>query len=231
MPSSQGEDATVKIGIGKAAGWLIGIAVVLGLMASPAAALTISDLPSLGSALLTYGPIEIQDINEDHGALTTSVYSNGSGGYVYVAELAPIVEGVRKFHTSFAAGIQGFTGNAGWSYTDAKNAGSLDGTGIGAFTLTDPFLSGDLEWTAVGFGVQNWSSKTPIRFWFESNYFATLGNYDWYEMTNEFPGSGLGLAPDPNAVAPVPEPATLLLLASGLLIGGAWTRAGRRQTA
>lgn len=235
MPSAPREDATVKIRVRNVTRLAVGIAVVLGLMASPAAALPVTDLASvaLGGSVGYFSDMVWDPVEGNHGTLATRAYVS-SGGYVYVATLDPIVSGVKFFQTTFlnTGGVAGFTGLAGWSFSDAVAAGSA--TGGGAFTLGyKGDGSTDLLWTvrnAVdGFTVANWDNQAPIRFFFESTYAPGLNDY--YEMMNAVAGFAQGLAPDPNAPpATVPEPGTLLLLVSGLLAGGAWTRRVRRQT-
>lgn len=209
---------------------VVGVAVVLGLMASPAAALSVTgvDLATVALGGLAGGPMTstmFDPIEGNHGTLTTNVYHSASGGYIYVAELDPDVTGVSSFHTTFinTNGVAGFTGLAGWSFQDAVDAGASSGAGAFTLSIGDAPAPSDLLWRVAGFGATNWSSKTAVRFFFESTY--APGKADYYEMMNAVAGFGEGLAPDPTRA--VPEPGTLLLLASGLVAGGIWTRKAR----
>jgi hypothetical protein len=234
MPSSPREETTVKSRVREVVRLVVGIAVVLGLMASPAAATSVTgvDLGSiaLGGFVSSFSDMMWDPIEGNHGTLDTNAYHYGAN-YVYVATLTPIVMGVSSFHTTFlnTNGVAGFTGLAGWSFSDALTAGASSGSGAFTLTVGDAPDPSDLLWRVAAFGVNNWSSLTPIRFFFESTY--APGVNDYYEMMNAVTGFGQGLAPDPNApTASVPEPGTLLLLASGLLAGGVWTRRARHQT-
>lgn len=216
-------------------GLLVAVALVLGLLAGPAAALSVSDMPSsLGSLQATYGPVTVINSDpakpaEDHGRLTTSAYLEASGNYLYVAEFRPLVTGITNFGTAFGFnGIAGFTGRAGWSFADAGAAGGTlidNGSilpGSGSFMLLQG--GGNLVWFVMEDVSTFWSHYTPMHFFFESANGPGPAPYtlDWYTMTNQFAGQGSGLAP-------VPEPATLLLLSSGVLAAGAWTRWSRRR--
>ena len=204
------------------------VAVALAFLATPAAAVSLGgDLPGgLGAAVMSYGPVDVLNTNpldpfELHGTLTTNAYAYGAN-YLYVATLAPAVTGISVFSTSFAGGIAGFTGNAGWSWADGAAASG----GPGA----DAFFPLEADGNLIFMAMFNWTNFHPISFFFESTYgpgvCITGSGVDCYSMTNQFSGGASGLFAVATAV---PEPSTLLLLSSGLLAAGAWTRWSRRS--
>lgn len=216
------------------------VALSLGVAADPVEALLIAptnfDTLVLGEL---YSPTIISDImtidmtaqggsaSIDIGDLESRVYLN-NGTYIYEHQVTPQTLNPKEFNTGFS--VVGFNRNAllgpvqraGWSFSDAIAAG-VSGSPASAFSI---ILEGDgtIDWNVkttqllAGF----WASgdkQVPISFFFESTVAPGEGRYN---MLN----SHVGFA-DSYAPTPVPEPASLVLLGSGLV--GVWVARRRRQ--
>lgn len=163
----------------------------------------------------------------DIGDLESRVYLR-NGTYIYEHQVTPQTLNPKEFNTGF--GVTGFNRNAllgpvmraGWSYSDAIAAGVV-GSPSSAFSI---ILEGDgtIDWNVkttqllAGFWASG-AKQVPISFFFES---TVAPGQNRYNMLN----SHVGFA-DSYAPTPVPEPASLVLLGSGLV--GMWVARRRRQ--
>jgi PEP-CTERM motif len=147
------------------------------------------------------------------GALFSDVYFNGEV-YTYLSRVVPSVNDVSHLNTAFT--VAGFTGEIGWSFSQALSAG---GTGTGFDFLTGTF--GDRAvWLGLERGIgENWDFGEPLTFFFRSTKPPTIGDYN---LLNSEAGTAEGFAP-------VPEPGTLALLGTGLV--GLWRARARKKTA
>ena len=138
------------------------------------------------------------------GILDSSVFLDGPT-YLYTQTVTSTVNFNLVFNTPFE--VTGFTGVAGWSFSDAGAVGAT-GTasdfGIGA-------VGGQLIWIAtLGGAFGQWDALEPITFFFASTAPPTIKNYD---LVSLMPIS-LG---NPQGLAPVPEPGSIALFGSGLV--------------
>ena len=218
--------------IKKTAGLVVGMAVALGLFASPAAALSLQqDLASISDLAATPYRSMTDTLNGwdgGHGTLKTDVYQNGSGLWTYVMTVTPHFGGITEFWTNFA--VAG-SGNSGWSWADAAAANTLFPAAIFKVTNT----AGYLDWNAIASGLWTeafWNQADAnghypsIRFFYQSIY-GPGATALFYGAINSTDLSAQGWAPSADFRAA--EPGTLLLLASGLLGAGVWARLRRAR--
>jgi len=240
---------TVENRIKHVVGVVVGLAVALMLLSSPVGAVTLGanlDGISVGAAVtppLVNQILSSVPVFEDHGTLTTTVYSDGSL-YTYLAVLQPKVSGISMFSTAFS--VAGLTGSMGWSFSQAAANGA--DTAFPGFVTSANIFTPSVDGGIVKFTVNALASALcppscfwttpdpskpgyflPITFFFQSTLSPGTSPYttDAYSMTNSFTGSGVGYAP---GVEAVPEPASLLLLFGGFAGVGLW-RGLRRQSA
>ena len=145
------------------------------------------------------------------GALFSSVFFDGDT-YTYLSRVVPSVNDVSHLNTAFT--IAGFTGQIGWSFGQAALAGG-DGNALDFLTGT---FNDRGHWLALNRGLgENWDFGEPITFFFRSTKPPTLGDYN---LLNGEAGTAEGFAP-------VPEPGTMMLTASGLYV--LYRRAKKRR--
>ena len=155
------------------------------------------------------------------GDISSNVFFDGSQ-YTYVHTVTPHVnlQSNSQFATAFSV-ASGFTGIAGWSFSDAGSAG---GTG----TNTDFFLNEDqgrlvwsLRFSTTGPDRRSgWIPFEPIAFFFVSVQPPGARDYDLLS-----PDIGLGTA---QTLGPIPEPGSFVLLGSGL--AGLYAAVRRRRS-
>jgi hypothetical protein len=136
------------------------------------------------------------------GTLFSAVHFNGEV-YTYLSRVTPSVNDASHLNTAFT--IPGFTGEIGWSFGEAASAG---GTGTGLDFLTGTFPD-RAHWLALNRSLgEAWDANEPITFFFRSTKPPTIGDYN---LLNGEAGTAQGFAP-------VPEPGTMMLTASGLYV-------------
>ena len=145
-------------------------------------------------------------------SLTVRVWLNDLT-YTYQLVVTPATDrnhNVSEFNTGYK--VIGFTGVAGFRHEDARVAG--DPTPSDAFDIfLDP--DGTIDWDvslatrSAGFWNTN-GFLVPISFFFQST--APPESVGIYNLIERSGASTVNLAP----AAPVPEPASMLLLGSGL---------------
>jgi len=168
--------------------------------------------PSISSSFMTIDATSI-------GTLDGEVRFNGSV-YTYILTVTPSINNISEFNTGFR--VLGFTGTAGWSFSDVAAAGATGvlppQTPATAFELQFDAGDGSLDWEARYQDLalsSGWDSGESIRFFFQTTLPPGSGKYN---LINEEVGRGSSYAPV------VPEPATLLLAGSGLIALGALRR-------
>jgi hypothetical protein len=147
------------------------------------------------------------------GTVVSSVYKNAAGIYTYVMRVTPSVAGGKEVNTGFK--VLGFTGVAGWSYSQAQAAGMAN-----PFSRLDQDEDGTIDWgpistQAILAGFWNASKLKEITFFYQSTKDPELGALN---IATAKVGTANVLA------ATVPEPGSLFLLGSGAVAAGAWIR-------
>jgi hypothetical protein len=150
------------------------------------------------------------------GILESQVFFDGTT-YLYTQTVTPMTSLNFTFNTEFA--VPGFTGAAGWSFSDAASAGaSGDLMDFHVQTFGDRIV-----WMALpGGAFGNWNAFEPITFFFASTQPPTIKNYNTFSFLPMEFGTAQGLAP-----SPVPEPGSIALFGSGLV--GLWAAMRRRR--
>lgn len=188
----------------------IGLALSLA-VARPASAVPVSpaDLATVGLGA-PVGGVMIDDFTAavppppNIGDATTRVFFDGTQ-YVYTQQVFP--NGDLNFVFSTEFNVSGFTGLAGWRFSDAAAAGA--GGGAGDFHIEN--IGGRLMWAAMfGGAFGEWNAFEPITFFFASTLPPTIKNYSLFTLNPLELGSAQGLAP-------VPEPGSIALFGSGLV--------------
>jgi hypothetical protein len=139
---------------------------------------------------------------ESLGLIINDVYLS-EGEYTYVHTVVPTGNNNTTLTTEFA--VAGFTGTAGWSYSDSASAG---GAGAGDFSISE--IDGQLQWVEMFNGTVlsgGWDADEPITFFFVSTKPPGLGDYN---LISREAGTG-------TSYAPVPEPGSIALFGSGLV--------------
>lgn len=147
----------------------------------------------------------------DFGELTTNVYFDGTGTYTYENVLTPAVDNISEFVTAFP--VIGFTGVAGWSFSEAAAAGGV-GTSDDFLIFLDLDSTIDWETGGPGFAADPFDSGETVTFFFQSTAAPRPGAYSQIDG---------GAANAQTLGTTVPEASTLLLLGSALLALG-WIR-------
>ena len=164
-----------------------------------------SILPALPDDFVTAAPPP-----PTNGSVENEVFYDGSV-YTYTHEVTPSLNNNLSFNSG--GPIAGFTGIAGYSFSQSGAAGGL-GT---AFDFDIDEIDGTLVWrTNIGSGA-GWDIGEPITFFFVSTKSPGIGDYN---LTS----SEVGTA---QSYAPVPEPGSIALLGSGLV--ALYTAVRRRQ--
>ena len=139
------------------------------------------------------------------GDATTRVFFDGIQ-YVYQQTVFPTGPQAFAFNTEFS--VSGFTGVAGWRFSDASAAGA--GGTAAAFHIEN--TGGQLLYMALPSGaLGHWNAFEPITFFFVSTMPPTIKSYGLLSINQ---GLKLGSA---EGLAPVPEPGSIALFGSGLV--------------
>jgi PEP-CTERM motif len=149
------------------------------------------------------------------GEIENNVYFDDlTGLYTYVHTVTPDLANNLLFNSQGA--VAGFTGVAGWSFSEAGLAG---GTGTGT-DLTIDSIDGQLNWNIeeVLGSKAWWDMNEPITFFFVSTKPPGIGDYN-------LSSTEVGTA---QSYAPVPEPGSIALLGSGIV--GLYAAMRRRRS-
>jgi PEP-CTERM motif len=149
------------------------------------------------------------------GEIENNVYFDDiTGLYTYVHSVTPALVNNTLFSSHGA--LAGFTGVAGWSFSEA---GLVGGTGTST-DLTIDNIDGQLLWNIEEvLGSKGWwDMSEPITFFFVSTKPPGLGDYN-------LSGVDVGTA---QSYAPVPEPGSIALLGSGIV--GLYAAMRRRRS-
>ena len=142
------------------------------------------------------------------GDATTRVFYDGIQ-YVYQQTVFPTgTPGTHPFAFNTEFSVSGFTGLAGWRFSDASAAGARGTAADFAIDYTD----GQLLYMALpGGALGHWNAFEPITFFFASTMPPTIKSYGLVSLNRRLSfGSAEGLAP-------VPEPGSIALFGSGLV--------------
>ncbi|MEW6664931.1 MAG: PEP-CTERM sorting domain-containing protein [Thermodesulfobacteriota bacterium] len=155
----------------------------------------------------------------DIADLTVSVYlDQATEKYTYELVVDPTDEqthNISLFGTG--SGFPGFTGVAGYSFSQAEAAGASQGAR--AFWVDYDEDLQALTWVVNFSEISLWTEPAVITFFFQSLYGPGLGDYT---LMNSEVGSATNQAP---SSFPIPEPPTLMLLGTGALFAAGWRMA------
>ena len=138
------------------------------------------------------------------GDATTRVFYDGMK-YVYTQTVFPTGNFKFIFHTEFC--VSGFTGLAGWRYSDAAAAGANGNAADFNLQRVDGRL---FFMSTLGGAFGEWNALEPITFFFASTMPPTIKSYNLFSLMPIAFASAEGLAP-------VPEPGSIALFGSGLV--------------
>jgi hypothetical protein len=170
--------------------------------------------PFMGTGTLVFstGPSDfISSAVGDIGDLSSAVYDEGGGVFRYELEVTPGIDNISEFNAGY--NVLGFlgpvAGAAGFSFSQAVAAGLAPPPGFNQFLDSD----GSIDWETLG-GGDPWDTGETITFFFRSTFPPGVNKYNLINVD----------AGPATAAAPVPEPASLILLGSGLAGLGFWAR-------
>jgi PEP-CTERM motif len=177
-------------------------------MAQPAWAVSVTptDLASVGLGAPVGAMMDdFTSPSSSIGDATTRVFYDGIQ-YVYQQTVFPTGTQSFVFNTEFS--VSGFTGLAGWRFSDALAAGA----GGTAADFHIERTAGRLVYIVLpGGALGHWNAFEPITFFFASTMPPTIKSYGLLSLNGGFDfGSAEGLAP-------VPEPGSIALFGSGLV--------------
>jgi hypothetical protein len=166
------------------------------------------------------------------GEISSQVFFDGVDEYTYAHRVMSYVNVYSAGVTSFqiTGNPTGFTGIAGWSFSDALRAG---GTGTGSdfdILWSEDVGYRSLQWSHL---FDWWDPFEPIQFFFVSstrrscpsfNPHCSVGGWLYDLSSRDF--DGMSRAP---GLAPIPEPGSIALFGSGLV--GLFAAMRRRQRA
>jgi hypothetical protein len=146
------------------------------------------------------------------GSLINEVFFNATTlEYTYVETVTPNQNNAMFFNTGF--NVRGFTGTAGWSFSDSDGVDGCGGPGggcLGDFVIQGEVGSGSqLNWFAFDDLFNDWDAGETIRLFFVSTLAPREGAN--YNLTARSTGTA-------QSFAPVPEPGSIALLGSGLAV-------------
>ncbi|HEY7448641.1 MAG TPA: PEP-CTERM sorting domain-containing protein, partial [Vicinamibacterales bacterium] len=148
-----------------------------------------------------------EPVNDDViGELRNRVYFDElTGYYTYWHKVIPATgqNNNERFATQFAPA--GFTGTAGWSFSDALGVGLPNDATAFEITLTDENF---IRWNTINGGA-DWDQLERIKFFYVSTKAPGSPTSGLYNLTGTEVGTGA-------SYAPTPEPGSMLLLGSGL---------------
>jgi hypothetical protein len=190
------------------------------LAAREASAIVILDYEDLELGRRIEGPDD-SDFSYDSGEMTNKVFKDEDFStnhkYWYVHDVRPEFASdeeddryIKKFFTDFVPG--GFTGEAGWRFSDTPGAGAFS-------IIVNP--TGNLIWRTLS---DWWEDGETVRVFFASTNPPRL---DDYALKDD-----LGRINYAQSYAPTPEPGSMILLGSGLaaLYGAARRRRNKKDS-
>jgi hypothetical protein len=166
-----------------------------------------SIVPSLTDAITVAKPLP-----PTMGEITNNVFFDGLF-YTYVHTVTPSLNTNFIFNTALP--VAGFTGVAGWSFSEAGAAKGSAGTDADFFINS---VNDQLNWMTVFGDFAGWNKLEPITFFFVSTKPPGIGDYN---LLSTEAGTG-------QSYAPIPEPGSIALLGSGLV--GLYAAMRRRRS-
>jgi hypothetical protein len=168
----------------------------------------------IGVSVVTEKTAQIYKGADLFATLLGDVYYK-EGLYTYLLTVSPSSRDshISVFQSDTYLTLPALTGLAGYSFSDAALAGLKSSfntePGDSAFSVDMITLPGvnQIKWATTGSNL--WTEQQSITFFYQSVYAPGMGDY---ELINSAPA---GYAS--NYVPAVPEPATMLLLAPGLI--------------